>query len=513
MKYLLGIICLLQVACSMKSQPSRLHDSLIQLKSNMAESTSPDLVSKGEKALQIFDETGYIEAQELADAGLESITWESLDEALMFFEMALEKDRGNEKALFYLSILRPITFFKGIIWRSNSLEGWSVEKLLYKSIYTLKNERGVSFYRYLSTNKFGQKFKSRREVVKKFIEPFTKELARSYDLMQILLSNPELDFKANLPEIFFLAEDIRIRHADMRMIQTLYRQYYLFMRLWTAYNDSAFEGFDSRTIGTNSDSYSLEDRPFDLKDPLFGVLNDPHVFRMLKDDTLGLIDSLEQVDEELKARFLNDENDPNDFVQANAVSIATCHSALNRGYVMAGGVQYGITEVNQEIYFNPNLESENKVGSCNFPKKYILETNLTYINLAQREYFSNIYDGKHLTQREDLEQYNEMVSYAKDLYKRDDLTRIRNLLLMPTEDEVSCGSKEDGFKVEKFVVDFPAFTEHPVADLKLLKPKFLDKGFSQIYYLEDPTFGGLYKPAYPCYRYNQELARKKGLLK
>jgi hypothetical protein len=46
-----------------------------------------------------------------------------------------------------------------------------------------------------------------------------------------------------------------------------------------------------------------------MNDPAFAILTDPNIFIMLKDDMLNLIEALENAYEDLKSRFLNNEND------------------------------------------------------------------------------------------------------------------------------------------------------------------------------------------------------------
>ncbi len=506
MKFLLLIPFLFLLSCGLQPRSQQLKNSLVELKRHSSQNSSQQLVEKGEKSLQIFDESGYIEAEELAQTGLTSLTWESFEESLLFFEMALEKDQGNEKALFYLALLRPIKHMKGISWRITSLSqsGWAEQDGLSRGALFNARTPNASFYRYLSTP-YRKKINSQRGFVQEFIAPFTQELAKSDLLWQRLLTNPNIDLQVTLPEPFQNAiSSTRVRSGDLQVLKSFYRTEYIFFKLFSAYQAPNIK-------------YSISEQPdfdksmifrFQMNDPAFAILTDPNIFIMLKDDMLNLIESFENAFDDLKSRFLNNENDKLDLFQANARRHMVCKKDEFLTNMRPSP--------NTNVYpYEVELSNSNKKSNtCNYPVAYWLESGLTQLNTTGRTYFENTYDGQYLTTENEIYDYDSIAveSDSGKKFKTTAFTEVRNFLMLPMEREIHCTDSSGNVVVEKVVIDFPKFASNPIQDLKTLKPKFIDKDLEEVYYLTDPTLHGLYTPAFPCYYHYQEKARKLGLL-
>ena len=500
-----------QLACAVKSQSQKLNERLIELKSKISENSSEQLVQKGESAVEIFDQAGMLEAEDLANSGLSSLTFDSFDESLMFFEMALTKDRGNEKALFYLSMLRPLRPLKGLHWRlkdtssyedSNKGERWVQEKNMFNYLQSAFNNPNDNLIRYFLTP-YKNQIDNPRVAIKEIVEPFLDELAHSFEDLEILISNPEIDFQVNLPVAVPIWQNARIRNGDLRVIQGYYRALYLTYRMMAAYSTTGIE-ISALNKMSNQEKLSLN-----LSDPAFGLLTDPNFFKILRSDFLGLAESLDEAINNLKERFINNENDPHDIYQINGRTFLMCSPQIPFNSM---NLPLGSTEADRKS--SDTTQTMTLKLTCDFPSEVQTKLMLTVRESHNRDYFDQSYDGQYLIRQKEISDYDNFSKKEDDVDSViESLEKIKNFLLGPSEFESTCLDANGQKVIEKYWVDFPKFSEKPIYDLKSLKPKFLGNlNMEEIYFLEDPTFGGLYNPTVPCYQFNQERARKLGKL-
>lgn len=476
-------------ACSLRTTPQSLREELHELKSKSKQNSAQELVHKGEQAMQIFDQAAYLDAEELAQAGLESLGFEALDEGLSFFEMALEKDRGNEKALFYLSLWRPLRPLKGLYWRLENLgdQNWIMQKYVFQNFSFLdKNEDG--FLRFINFP-YKERIKSQRDGVELIIKPFLEELLASEKGFTTLLSNKDFDFMMVNSSFFPVPlGDTRVRLGDLKMLRNFYRVLYIEIRFLMSYSLSSI----SPTLEKLSSS---KDRvEINISDPSYGLLFDPHFFQWTKSDLLEVLDSVEMAYADLKRRFVMAENDPKDLIQANARSFLLCRSdwAFDAPVI---------------------LPSSDSTKTCQISTSATTPIMLTLRGDGDRNFYDSTYDRKLIAREEELARFLALMDSSDFNGTLENMATMRKALLVPIEFNANCRDEQGNNVKEKIWLDYPGFAEHPISDLKTLAPRFVGEyETNNIYFLTDPTVNGLFKPHFPCYEHNRARARAAGVL-
>ncbi len=470
------------VACGQPRSGSALHAELRELHSKAKAASSNELTRNGERAVEIADDAAV--ANDLATDGIDNLSIKALDEALLFFEMAIERDRGNEKALLYLSLLRPFRALRGFL--EVSVQG--SESAQWNAYITdpFFEDKAPEFglIRYLSAP-VTRKTKNYREGISLFIEPFLKEIEKSQEGFDRLLTNPNFDFKVTLPKDLVLVKNLRIRTADLRMIRSVYLYTYLIGRTMTAYQVTATP--PEKLQGLTPEQRTLAD----LRDPAFGVLLHPNVFKLVKRDILDVIESVSMAEEEFKQRLLGQQNSKRDLLQANSRRVIKCQ--------ILEDTNPAVTKIYQQLEVT-------KGPVCLNLSEEQTSLMLTRFDSWQRRFFDNSYELQMLRTQNELDEFNELVETGpslNDLEKT--LTTIRQFMQGPVENNFQCADEKGEIVIDRVWVDFSNFAEHPVRDLKALNPKFISgSSIDALYHLKDPTFGGLFRPHVPCYKVNQK---------
>jgi hypothetical protein len=131
---------------------------------------------------------------------------------------------------------------------------------------------------------------------------------------------------------------------------------------------------------------------------------------------------------------------------------------------------------------------------------------ISLVGTQQRQFLNSGLEKQTLSQPRELAQFEELKNAGQaqsEMIKNLDV--FRRYLLGPTEINADCKGLKGELVQERIWLDYNSFAEHPVRDLKQLKPRFIGTPeIENIYYLTDPTLGGLMKPHIPCYELNQK---------
>lgn len=472
-------------ACQERSDHRRaqLNEEISELRSQAQGANSEEITKLGERALEIADEAAIAEG--LANDGLENLSVDSFEQSLMFFEMALAKDRGNEKALFYLSLLRPFRSLRGFAFQWNLLtEPGSPSPLAYLFMLPDDNPE-YALLKFIYTP-VENPVRSIREGVKKIVAPFLEELRGSIADLAILLTNPTIDLQVNMPKDLAIISKARVRGADLRVLRAIYIYFYVIGKITVAYQPAEI------IEGANTDEQRLAKM---MNDPAFGVLSDPLIFEEIRKDGLDLLEALSLGEEELSARFIGLENSVGDLFQVDHRQVVLCRKWS----------AFGLRPT--------EAQSDGKTLVCN-STEYQSRSFLTQLNSPERAQLQKLQNGSMIETPMEAEAYNELVNSSTFDSKviRGAIQRFRSYLLGPVEVDIICGASEDKPVKEKVWVDFPGFAKRPLKDLKKLEPRFFGGlEIDDVYSLKDSTLGGLFKPGYPCYQQREEMAKRRGL--
>jgi hypothetical protein len=468
--------------CAEGFHKKNLAGELSEMRSEAAQASAEDLVKSGERAIVIADEASV--AEDLATDGVAQLSISAFNEALVFFEMALKKDQGNEKALFYYSLLRPLRALEGLYYRLSAREGgidpgFYDEEAMAMFFGDVPPEFALG--RYLWSNR-NPTLKSQREVTDSILKPLREELQESRLGFQKLLTNPEFDLTATLPKDFAKFNGIRFRSADLRAIKALYLNMSLWAKFVMAYQFPDMAMSTTATTGlTDAEILALY-----LKDPGFGLLLEPTIFNEIRSGGFELIEDVQIFQSQISQRYQRHQNSRSDLLRAEKRRMLR---TPNMGRITVG----------------VNSPQNSGVLQAQQPVETLLQ--ITIFGTWQRRFFDETYDQQPLTSvfdelaMEELQKPQEGMS----LLDPNPLASLSVYLKGPVEATVSCVSEKGEPVEEKVWIDFPSFATHPVKDLKALAPRYVGgTKMSDIYFLKDPTLGGLFRPHHPCYEWNQK---------
>lgn len=497
--------------CMRSSTTEALREELHTMKSNAPKASSNELVQSGERAIEISDASA--EANELANDGVEQLSVSALEESLMFFEMALKKDRGNEKALFYLSLLRPFRPLRGVYFQLLPSENQLVDfNVFVGDGFFHDDSPEYGLVRFMGTPS-GEKVKNYREGFHKFVFPFIKEVQASLNDLALLLTNPEIELSVTLPKDLALLKDARVRNADIRMLRSFYLYMYIVTRIMVSYEATSFPASDINSILPEA---RLK---LDLADPAFGILTDPTVFRVLKDNSIELMAAVEKAATDLKVRYAKRTNTKEDLFQANMRQVLMCQKYQDLPEALefarmtqksSGGTSQANLSVIPDGSANSTVSTTPPNPVCLYSETVTTPLLITTYGSSARHFFEDSFDGQSLQRWEEVQRFQEVVEFGDGPQTFEPMFKLmREYLNGPVETKYTCVDV-DGKKVEdRLFVDFSSFAEHPVRDLKSLRPLFIGgSSLENVYQVTDPTLGGLFRPHLPCYKINQELAKQ-----
>ncbi|MBX9767049.1 MAG: hypothetical protein K2X47_07250, partial [Bdellovibrionales bacterium] len=277
-------LLLLLSACGKTQQTHS--DFLNQQMALAAEGSSDQAVDAGVQAL--LSEDVFTDASALIAQGERSATFDSLETALVIFDMALKKDPGNPRARAYLGFFLPFRTLKGFFWRIRPSVPSEKEdaQMLIQQLMSQKPGLTNSAIMFASLPTSAAKFSDVSDIADFWKPQFVSDLRRARAHLKALYDQPGFDEVLYLPKVMSPEESIRMRIADVRLHESVLLGMEYFVRMTFLYRFRSPMGSEERG-GKPKPTF----REF-IKDPTALKLMDPEFLTEVQTQGLTISEGL-----------------------------------------------------------------------------------------------------------------------------------------------------------------------------------------------------------------------------
>lgn len=421
-------------------------------------------------------------AEDLATAGEQAFVFEAFDESLRIFQIAFQKDPRNEKANAYLALLTPVQYLKGLEWRQrHSEDEEDIAREIMEILAKPEIERNMrDHYKIFARTPYKERFTDRQQMVDEVIKPMTQAMIRALPNWKMLSDNRDLDIDLNLPNVHPESILGRMRSEDALMAHTTYLGYAIYLRMQTMYQTTGLLNYRRKNL-ENLET-TMEMWNYVLKNPAFGILTDTDFIPLIQNQIIDFTKGMDIALLLFKRRELNKQNSKYDFFQFTPDQIVSCGPVKPRNSTYEGFIYIHRPNCEEpKVFTTPSILNGSLISN-HIDESSELAPNST--EKEKREYYGNWWE----------ERMTHTLTY-KNLEA--DMNLLRRLMSGPEQVNYYCKKNLKDLPTQKQTwINFPAFFNNPITDLKTLGIQFADDG--RILSSDDPTFHGLFPQNYPC---------------